>query len=272
MPVPNDWLAALAGNQYGTGSGANPAGLMPGGGAMGYPAASGGGPNMGYPAMNAGMPMGQPTQQPPAAQPPPAPAQQTPWFSVGAPNFANAVNPEFWQDLAAAKHYGSVGAAKLATLLGGIGAGGVNPSGQADPSGAYPAPPANMFPGGGGAQAAPAPAPLDLSGRASFPARPPSPYGTGIYPAAAGAQAYESNFPGSPSAAPAGSPSATPRPAGALAANPPIPPPRPQAAANPAAGPNARRNPRFSTVQYNVPGSGRGNAPIYTALNLFGGQ
>jgi hypothetical protein len=69
----------------------------------------------------------------------------------------------------------------------------------------------------------------------------------------------------SPAAAPVASPAA---PGGATAA------PR---AAPQGGGPAA--NPRFTTFQYNVPGSGGGqggrNAPIYTALNLgglFGGQ
>jgi len=80
--------------------------------------------------------------------------------------------------------------------------------------------------------------------------------------------------------APPGQPSDTPRPGGigsdavagrTASQRPPLPPRRPT---NPTASSAPSGNPRFGTVQYQVPGSGQGGplsrSPIYTALNLFG--
>lgn len=69
--------------------------------------------------------------------------------------------------------------------------------------------------------------------------------------------------------APPGNPSATPRPT-------PLPPRRPKnlSGASPPSSPTPVSNPRFGTFQYQVPGGGGplSRSPIYTALNLFGGQ
>ena len=77
--------------------------------------------------------------------------------------------------------------------------------------------------------------------------------------------------------APPGQPSDTPRPGGSSGpTGAPYPPRRPKNLGGtptaPAGAPSG--NPRFGTVQYQVPGSGQGGplsrSPIYTALNLFG--
>jgi hypothetical protein len=134
--------------------------------------------------------------------------------------------------------------------------------------------------GGGGAQAAPldprmgSSVTLDPTSPGAFPARPPSPYGTGIYPGMASmATPPEAGF---PEPTPQGQPSATPRPGrakGALAKG--------GIGSDAVAGGTAGAKPagraaatdpnnRFGTVQY-YPSNSVRNAPIYTALNLFGG-
>jgi hypothetical protein len=81
--------------------------------------------------------------------------------------------------------------------------------------------------------------------------------------------------------APPGQPSDTPRPGGHPGPGSPMPPRRPKngatpaAASRPSSSSSSSSNPRFGTVQYQVPGSGGGplsRSPIYTTLNLFGNR
>ena len=80
-----------------------------------------------------------------------------------------------------------------------------------------------------------------------------------------------------PLASPPGSPSATPKPAGATPTGPLASPgvtATPPMKRTPGA-PNLgyyQGNPRFGTVQYQTPNSSASRAPIYTTLNLGGGQ
>jgi hypothetical protein len=253
---------------------------MPGGGVMGRQAVTPGAPSMGFPAQG-----GPPAQSGPqifgpqnSAIPPNRSVgpftggTSTENMPGGAPGGGSSWDPRSW-----------FRANPGATFQQGqpmgpdVTGGGVNPM--------------SFFAGGNpyarGAIAAagamaPTPAdtgelPLSLSG-----ARPMHPSSTGAMPGFSGppARPYTPTpqAPGpidpsilarqSPGAvlanAPPGNPSDTPRP-----------PRRPK---NLGAGPAsaAASNPRFSTVQYQVPGSGQGGplsrSPIYTALNLFGGR
>jgi hypothetical protein len=254
MPA-DDWLSAMLRNQY-----ASPQGLAPGGGVMSYPAASGQGPNMGYPAQQgppgAPAPVGNIPITPAIAaqlggQPPQA--QAPPFIQFGGFHPGNAVNPEFFHDLAATK-------AKLATLLGAASGGSTN---SGDLIGAGPGAPGAPDPRLGSSVQM---AQVDPTSAAALPSRPASAYGTGIFPGMAGmATPPEANF---PEPTPTGQPSATPRPSGALAKSSPLPPTRPAAAAAPSVSPTGRRGSdgRFTTVQYQA-NPGR-NQPIMTALNL----
>jgi hypothetical protein len=254
MPA-DDWLSAMLRNQY-----ASPQGLAPGGGVMAYPAASGQGPNMGYPGAGMGAqqsPAGAPGGAVPnlpitpaiAAQLGGQPQQAPPLIQFGGFHPGNAVNPELFHDLAVTK-------AKLASLIGlGQPAAAAQPA-QPDPrlgSSVTMGPSATIGQGQllGGEQP-------------SFPARAPSPYGTGIFPGAPGTPP-EANF---PEPTPTGTPSDTPRPSGALARYPPSPPKRPTTdSAAPSVPPTGRRAPGFTTVQYQPTNSAR-NQPTYTALDL----
>ena len=193
MPGQQDlwpWLQSIMQNQ-GAGQPMNPNAIpaaapqaMPGSGVNGMPAMTQGGPSMGFPAM------GQPGAQPqPSAPQPPAPGQNPPLFQFGGFHPGNIVSPDFWHDLAVTK-------SKLGGLFG---------SGQS--AAAAPSPLGSSVTAGD---------PSDIingpGGISSFPSRPNSPYGTGVYPASAGQPPFESGFPGT--GAPAGSPSATPRPVG----------------------------------------------------------
>jgi hypothetical protein len=226
---------------------------------MAYPAASGQGPNMGYPGAGMGAqqsPAGAPGGAVPnlpitpqlAAQLGGGGAQQqaAPFIQFGGVHPENALPPAFWHDLAVTK-------AKLASLVGG---GAAAAPAQPDPrlgSSVTMGPSATIGQGQllGGEQP-------------SFPARAPSPYGTGIFPGAP-TTPPEANF---PEPTPTGTPSDTPRPSGALARNPPSPPKRPTTdSAAPSVPPTGRRAPGFTTVQYQPTNSAR-NQPTYTALDL----
>jgi hypothetical protein len=121
-------------------------------------------------------------------------------------------------------------------------------------------------------QANAAPAPASPQGM-PFPQAPGPAASNMPYPGQADPRGYWG-----PTGTPAGTSTATPRPrqgpAGAPAGGPaaPIPPTARAQAPVPNLG---YYRPRFGAVQYQVPGGGRGplsNAPIYSALNLFGGS
>lgn len=266
-----DWLkqlipspGAATPNAPGLPSGASPQGLMPGGGALGYQAATPGAPSMGFPAQ--GGPQG-PQVMPPQNSTIPPGKQVGPWtnpFTDG-----KTIDPSEFQG----SSVGGTSPGGLQSMLSMIGAG--NPYARA------------AIAAGGVMSPAPAETgelPLSLSG-----ARPQHPASTGAMPPGGPmpSRPYSptpQNYPSWPTVgaqgsspgavmaqAPPGNPSDTPRP-----------PRRPKnlggaAPASAAAAPSqAASNPRFSTVQYQVPGSGQGGplsrSPIYTALNLFGGR
>lgn len=274
--VDPDWLQQfLAGHQAGQAFGASqpyapggapgpysggPQGLMPGGGLLNRQQMTLGAPSMGYPAMTGPQGMAQaqgPQQAPQGAQGGPSPLgfslTSNPianWLknnvSIGAPNLANAINPDAFHDYAVAKQ-------KLGALFGGGGA-------QASPASTTTAPPAPARPvtptpssayGGAQAQNMPYPGMVDpngvyapqgaaSSGGANAPLPPRRPSFTGKPPGAG---------------APQGNPSQTP----------------PAKGQTPNLGNYGKR---FGTVQYQVPGSGGplSRSPIYTTLNLFGGR
>ena len=261
-----DWLKQLipspgAGAPYGPGGapsyGVGPGGVMPGGGLMGRQAVTPGAPSMGYPAQ------GGPQMYAPQGSNIGTGKQVGPWTNP----FTDAhINPQTGQP----EYVGGPGA----TIGPGSGAGGgFNPLSLL--AGGNPYARAAIAAGG---VMAPTPAetgelPLSLSG-----ARPEHPPSTGAMPR----QPYDplSSIRTSPAAAvaaaPPGSPSQTPRP-GSSGSGPPMPPARPRTPPAPSLAPAKppASNSRFSTFQYQVPGSGYGplsRAPIYTALNLFGGR
>jgi hypothetical protein len=261
------WLQSLIANQ-GAAAPYGPSGYPdnlpnrpygpPGGALLGYPGATPGAPSMGYPAMG----------QPPAAAPP----QQPPAFSIGAPNFANAVNPDFWHDLAAAK-------SKLGSLAGMFNQPGAtraplggNPSGAmlGDTGGYVPSAPNVNFPvnsaqlGDSGGYM-----PSSLGNGSPAAAATSTPGGMPARPVTPSPNPFVGNPPLPPMRPPGlgvtspGRPAPTPvaRGAGAI----------PTGATAMAPGPLADPNQRFGTFQYQAPNSVGSRAPIYTALNLFGG-
>ena len=239
-----DWLKQLipspgAATPYGPQStalaaGPGPGGVMPGGGLMGRQAATPGAPSMGFPA-----------QAPPQG----AQGQIDPAQLAGA----GAMNP-----LAALGNFNPYARAAIA------GAGVMAPTPTAGPQ--QDQAPTNMWmqrPSGVGGMPGP------QVTNPGMPSRPytPTPQNFPSWPS--GAAASATNPATTMANAPPGNPSQTPRP------NPPMPPRRPRMSAPsqaPAAAPAS--NPRFSTVQYQVPGSGGplSRSPIYTALNLFGAR
>ena len=284
-----DWLKALipspgaaTPNAPGLQAGQGPQGLMPGGGALGYQAATPGAPSMGFPAQ------GGPQVIPPQNSTIPPNKSVGPFTGgTSTENMAGGSNwdPRSWfranpgatfqqgqpmGDVAAGG--GAAALNPLQLLAGGnpywraaIAAGGVLSPTPADTGelprqtlGRRPSGPNNLFatPSGGIGSDANTP----VMGAGGFPTTYANP----------GAQ------PASP-VTPPGHPSATPRPGGPTGgAGYPMPPKRPKnlggAPAAAAAAPSG--NSRFSTFQYQVPGSGGplSRSPIYTALNLFGGK
>ena len=83
--------------------------------------------------------------------------------------------------------------------------------------------------------------------------------------------ADNSHMPWPDTGAPTGSPSATPKPAGPLAASGGGGATMKRTPGAPNLG-YYQGNPRFGTVQYQTPNSSASRAPIYTTLNLGGGQ
>jgi len=294
-----DWLKQLipspgASTPYGPGAmpagGAGPQGLMPGGGALGYQGATPGAPSMGFPAQ------GGPQMYGPQGSNVGTGKQVGPWTNPFTD--ANTIDP---REFAGA---GGGATSILSALAGGnpyaramIAAGGVMTPSPADTgelplsmSGARPMHPASTGampgpqPGADGinpyaaAAAANPPqggpyvgsgAPGPLAAQAGMPHRPYSPTPQN-YPS------WPTPGPGgsSPAAtmanAPPGQPSDTPRPARPYSKTPATAyPARPGAT-------SSSGNPRFGTVQYQIPGSGQGGplsrSPIYTTLNLFGGR
>jgi hypothetical protein len=187
---------------------------------------------------------------------------QKPWLSIGNPNVqfggfhpGNAVNPDFWRDLQVTK-----------SGIGGIL--GAASQGQPTDSGALV--------GAGDTSLQPGPSTLP---QARGTAAPPASAAAGPYTAMPWrgpianpytAMPWRGPIAGQPAAS-ANAPSAAAQPVSAVQ----------PAAVHPAVAAAAAQaaNPRFSTFQYNVPGSsnqlgsgGQGgrNAPIYTAMNLGG--
>jgi len=246
----NDWLQSLlaafgAGQPNAPGAapgvGAGPQGVMPGGAPMGYQAAAPG---------------------PPMGQPPGSPMFQFGGFHPGNilqghPPNSPTLGPIF-------NASGSPGGP--AAGPGGPGTAG-NDGGFNNPYAAAAA--ANPSQGG----------PYVGSG-------PPGPQATAMtqpqHPSTMRYPSWPTPGAGTAGPTPTGSPSDTPRPGGSSASSgtSPLPPPRPKNFGVSTGGqgyaPSAPSpvNNRFTTVQYQTPGSVRGplsNSPIYTALNLFGG-
>lgn len=208
-----------------------------------------------------------------------------PWpgvLSIGAPNFANALPPAFWNDMNAGK-----------AALSGLFSGGASANVQ-DPSsgGGQPPLPANALPSAWGNPTGEDYRKwLDMQLRNSgAPAQPPAPapapapvQPSGVQPGLS-APNYSNPFlaagAGPGAGLNAGTPIPNASPASAATA-PPIPPKRPKTPASP----NLGRYPpppgqRFIPIQWQAasggPSSGAlapspgSRAPIYTALNLFG--
>jgi hypothetical protein len=237
---------------------------------MGYQATTPGQPSMGYPAM------GQPGQQPAAN----GPAAQNP--IMGALNYFNPIGsaqaaegPGVWN-----MRHGMPDAPDIGGLVGGIL--GAASEGQPTDAGALV--------GAGDTTLKPGPSILPQArGRASPPFPAPD---IGAYP---DSTSYPHNLKpptfawpdsstptGMPSPTPPGSPSAPPRPADSNAKGPLASSDGSGGIGSDARFPLKRRagapnlgyyspNPRFGTVQYQTPNSSASRAPIYTALNLFGG-
>jgi hypothetical protein len=244
-----DWLkqlipspGAATPNAPGMPTGAGPQGLMPGGGVMGRQAATPGAPSMGFPAQ--GGPPGPTFQQ---GQP----------MGPDVTGGVGGTSPGGLQSLLSMNMNPYARAA-----IAGAGVMAPQPAGGPDA-------PTNLWmqrPSGVGGMPGP---------QVTNPGMPHRPYS----PTPQNYPSWPTPGPGvsSPAAtianAPPGNPSDTPRP------NPPMPPRRPKnlgAAPTAAAAAPSSSNPRFGTVQYQVPGSGQGGplsrSPIYTALNLFGGR
>lgn len=262
----SDWLRSLlmaqgASQPYGPqgapAGGAGPAGLMPGGGAMGYQAATPGQPSMGYPAM------GQPAPQAPQAPP-------APWLQFGGVHPGNILQSH------------PPGSPSLGPVFNASGSpGGPAPGpggpGTAGNDGGFN----NPYMAAAGATApppAPPPGGMDPSNpfAGSLFGQPGSAPNGGVTPTGIdtytprGQQFAASGLSKAATMAnaPPGNPSQTPR-IGSTA--PAVPPPRPKNLGKPPTTPNASPgNPRFGTVQYQVPAGGPlSRNPIYTSLNLF---
>jgi hypothetical protein len=296
-----DWLKQLipspgASTPYGPGGapsyGAGPGGAyVPGGGVTGYQGTTPGQPSMGFPAL------GGPQMYGPQGSNVGTGKQVGPWTNPFTD--AKTIDP---REFAGA---GSGAPSILSALAGGnpyaramIAAGGVMTPSPAETgalplsmSGARPMHPASTGampgpqPGADGinpyaaAAAANPPqggpyvgsgAPGALAAQPGMPHRPysPTPQNYPSWPTPPAPEGNVAPF-GSMTAdhTPQGTPSDTPRPA-------PYPPRRPKNLGPTAAAPAS--NPRFGTVQYQIPGSGQGGplsrSPIYTTLNLFGGR
>jgi hypothetical protein len=271
--------------------GAGPEGLMPGGGLMGYQAATPGAPSMGFPAQ------GGPQVMPPQYSTLP-PNKSVGPFTGGTSTEGSYYDPRTWfrggQTFTPGQPMGpdvtgGGGASPLSYLAKGspawraaMAAAGVMSPTPADTgelplslSGARP-----MHPSSTGAMPNPATYP-----HMPWPGSPPAPQGGGVgsdanFPVM-GAGGFPTTYaaPGRQPAsvtmanAPPGSPSETPRPG---LTNAPMPPRRPKnlSGASPASQAAPVGNSRFGTFQYQVPGGGGplSRSPIYTALNLFGGK
>ena len=280
------WLQSLLANQgasqpYGPGatpSGAGPQGLMPGGGVMGYPAATPGQPSMGYPAVGqaAGRPSVAPGTQAPGAQNPILSALNA--FNPISSAQAAETTPSVWS-----MRHGMPDDPDIGGLVSGI----LNAASQGGPTDA------GDLVGAGDTSLRPGPSILPQArGRAvpAWPAAPttdpasrnmPFPQDLGPagrnmpYPGQTDPRSYYAPPPGplaSPAtAAPAGS-AAGPMDPSIIARQKMAASPAATSTAAPAAAPAAAAsNPRFGTFQYQTPNSSASRAPIYTALNLGGG-
>jgi hypothetical protein len=248
----NDWLQSLlasfgAGQPNAPGAtpggSAGPGGVMPGGGLMGYQAATPGQPSMGYPA---------------AQQPPGSPMFQFGGFHPG--NILQSHPP------------GSPTLGPVFNASGSPGGPGAGPGGPATAGadGGFN----NPYMAAAAAQAPPAPGPMDPSIIArqsamqpNYPSWPtPGPGGSSGTAHAAVTMAN----------APPGQPSDTPRPGSAA---PAIPPSRPKnlgvtGSVAPSSASSSARNKNFGLYQSQVSGQGGplSRNPIYTTLNLFGAR
>lgn len=258
-----DWLkqlipspgASVPNAPGGPGGGVGPGGAyMPGGGVMGRRAVTPGAPSMGFPAQGgqidpaqlAGAGGGNPLSMFGNINPYARAAiaaggvmQPTPAQGPGAPTNSWMQRPS---------GVGGMPGPQVTNPMTPPGADGINP--YATAAAANP-------PQGGPYVGSGAPAPFRPPSRPYSPTPQPGPMDPSIIAHLA-------------MTTPPGNPSDTPRP-GAT----PYPPKRPKnLGATPSAAAAPASNPRFSTFQYQVPGSGGplSRSPIYTALNLFGGK
>ena len=249
----NDWLQSLLA-AYGAGQpnalgaapgvGAGPQGVMPGGAPMGYQAGAPAPPNPFMRALSYFNPIGSAQAQ--EAQP-----------GVWAMRHGMPQNP----DLSAILRYASGSPGGPAAGPGGPGTAGAD-AGANNP---YMAAAAANPPQGGPYVGSGAPGP-----QMTYPQHP----STMRFPS------WPTPGAGTAGPTPTGAPSDTPRPGGSSASsgsidrNHPLPWQARQGGQGQAASAPSPVNNRFTTVQYQTPGSVRGplsNSPIYTALNLFGG-
>jgi hypothetical protein len=243
----NDWLQSLlasygAAQPYGPGAaGVGLGGRMPLPGLVaGYGSGpTPGAPSMGYPAM------GQPSPQGPPAAPQ---GQGQPFFQFGGVHPGNILQSH------------PPGSASLGPVF--------NASGSPGGPGAGPGGPGSAGNDGGFNN------PYAAAAAAAAPQQPgPAPAGVGgPYVGGQGPIPINRNNPLPWQGAPTGSPSQTPRPSGAT----PYPPSRPKNLGVTPSGNVAppSTNKKFGLYQSQVPGGGGplSRNPVYTTLNLFGGQ